>query len=447
MIIRNLKRSHRSGTEPQTLKSLYKHTNFEKYGKKDLNFNDRDFDILRVFFNFMLPPISGTRDKKTIIIAGTKGKGSTACFLAKLLFNSDTKIGLYTSPHIFKINERIKINDNPISNEEFDNYYNYIINKHKYFKNDFRGFSPSTFEILTIMAKLHFDQNSTDIDIFEVGLGGRYDAVNCLTDKRISVITSISLDHTNILGNTIDMIFFEKLGIARTNRPLFIGFQKYIDINDTQPALSQFTLFHYNRDFKIIGNKIFINGKKDICLNIIPWDHFPAYQGYNLALSSAVANYVNDTIFEQNKALFAKDFACECRYELFSYKGHKILLDGAHNADSLEGLLSEVWKKWRTFSKVLVFGCMKDKDIKGMLNVIHKYSPDRTIFQKVNSPRALDFSKGILDFRPLLKKFISNNINETLNIVSDNNTAQNNIIIITGSLYLCSEYRAFINNM
>lgn len=152
---------------------------------------------------------------KTIHIAGTNGKGSVSHLLASVLQESYYKVGLYTSPHLLDFRERIKINGIPINK-------NFIINfiaKYYFF---FESIHPSFFELTTSMAFLYFAEQAVDIAIIEVGLGGRLDCTNII-NPILSIITNISYDHTNILGNTLTKIAIEKAGIIKPNIPVVIG--------------------------------------------------------------------------------------------------------------------------------------------------------------------------------------------------------------------------------
>src|SRR5271168_3518206 len=152
---------------------------------------------------------------KCVLIAGTNGKGSTAATLAAILKEAGLKTALYTSPHLLRVNERIKINGEEISDETFAALFErVIVAGEKLVAAGALPMKPSFFEVLTAMAFLHFAQEKVDIAVLEVGLGGRLDATN-ITEPMVSVITDIELDHQQYLGNTIGEIAREKCGILR----------------------------------------------------------------------------------------------------------------------------------------------------------------------------------------------------------------------------------------
>jgi len=153
-----------------------------------------------------------------VLIAGTNGKGSTAATLASILKASGLRTGLYTSPHLVQINERIRINGLPISDSDFALYHDVVDRTCERLVSDGQlPWHPSFFEMLTAIAFEYFAQNKVDIAVLEVGMGGRLDATNVI-DPLVSVITDISLDHQNFLGNTVGEIAHEKAGIIRPGR-------------------------------------------------------------------------------------------------------------------------------------------------------------------------------------------------------------------------------------
>jgi len=155
------------------------------------------------------------KELKYIHIAGSNGKGSTASFIASILMEAGYKVGLYTSPHFVRFNERIRINGIEID----DNYIAGFINS---IEQIIEQEKPTFFEITTALAFKYFCDNKPDFVVLETGLGGRLDATNVI-DPLASVITSISLEHTNILGETLEKIAFEKAGIIKPGKPVFTG--------------------------------------------------------------------------------------------------------------------------------------------------------------------------------------------------------------------------------
>src|SRR5262245_8232129 len=151
----------------------------------------------------------------SVLIAGTNGKGSTAATLASILQASGLKTGLYTSPHLVRINERIRIHGSPIADDDFAGIHDLVDRTAERLVSEADlPWHPSFFEMLTAIAFEYFSREKVDIAVLEVGMGGRLDATN-VVDPRISVITDISLDHQRFLGNTLTEIASEKAGIIR----------------------------------------------------------------------------------------------------------------------------------------------------------------------------------------------------------------------------------------
>ena len=159
------------------------------------------------------------RSMKVIHVAGTNGKGSVCAFLSSMLTEGGKRTGLFTSPHLVKINERFQINNEPVSDEIFLNAYERVMKLVEEMQKD--GFyHPAYFELLFAIGMVIFEEAQVEYLILETGLGGRLDATNIVEKPVVTVITSISLDHTEILGDTIEEIAGEKAGIIKQNIPI-----------------------------------------------------------------------------------------------------------------------------------------------------------------------------------------------------------------------------------
>ncbi|WDU82176.1 bifunctional folylpolyglutamate synthase/dihydrofolate synthase [Caloramator sp. Dgby_cultured_2] len=157
---------------------------------------------------------------KVIHIAGTNGKGSTTTFISSILKEQGYRVGIYTSPYIERFTERIKINDEEIKEEEVAEYLDYLIPLIERVEKEGFG-KPTEFEIITAMAFKYFYDKNVDYVVLEVGLGGRFDATN-VVNPILTVITTISYDHMNVLGNTLSQIAYEKAGIIKEGVPLVL---------------------------------------------------------------------------------------------------------------------------------------------------------------------------------------------------------------------------------
>jgi dihydrofolate synthase/folylpolyglutamate synthase len=182
----------------------------------------------------------------TVHVGGTNGKGSTSAIIASILQTAGLKVGLYTSPHIVSFTERISINDKEITEDEIIK----LAGEVKDIVAQLEDFSPTFFEVVTAMALLHFKRENVDIAVVEVGMGGRLDATNIITPE-VSVITSISYDHSEFLGNTLKEIAHEKAGIIKRGIPVVTSYQEpeVMQVIREKAIEKDAALYVYGRDF------------------------------------------------------------------------------------------------------------------------------------------------------------------------------------------------------
>lgn len=312
---------------------------------------------------------------KCIHVAGTNGKGSTSSMLASILKESGYKVGLYTSPHLKDFRERIKINGVEITEE----YVVDFITKNKSF---FENKQLSFFEMTVGLAFSYFKENKVDIAIIEVGMGGRLDSTNIITPL-VSVITSIGLDHTQFLGNTLTSIATEKAGIIKEKTPVVIG--------------------SYSNETKIVFNQI-ANDKNapiyyatDIINKTYPSDLKGYYQESNqktvLQTLKVLKNISEFKISESNikKGLLnvVKNTGLKGRWQQIE-SNPKTICDTAHNKQGLEIVMKQIQdEKFDTLHFVL--GFVNDKNLDEILPLFPKKA--KYYFSKPNNLRALETSK------------------------------------------------------
>ncbi len=324
-------------------------------------------DNIKGFLQF----IGNPQEKlKTFHLAGSNGKGSTASFIASILEELNYKTGLYTSPHFVKFNERIQINGEFIPDDyvaKFINEFDDYITKHQL----------TFFEVTTAMAFKYFCENKVDYAVIETGLGGRLDATNVLNPLAV-VITSISLEHTEILGDTIAKIAGEKAAIIKPGGKVFTGRLS----NEAYEVVEKACTETKSRLFKISD---YVNEKESSIelyteeIEIDNWN-MPLkgfYQKYNAALAALV---VSKTLLADNPKAIShgiknviKNTRLQGRYEYYSQKPD-IIFDSAHNLEGVTSFLSEFGRSKEQYKKrILLFGVMKDKSIKHMLNNLKNY--------------------------------------------------------------------------
>ena len=295
--------------------------------------------------------------KKIITVAGTNGKGSTVSFLESILKKNNYNVGTFTSPHILRYNERIKINQKEIDDESLLDVFELIDKK--------RGSTTLTyFEFATLAAFYLFSKSNLDVAVLEVGLGGRLDATNII-DSDVSIITSIGIDHTEFLGSTIDSIALEKAGVMRP-------FKKSIFAQDKPPAVlfqyaknKSVNLLTHNNDYLVTRkDKSWDINYKNIKIDNIPNLKMIGDYQYNYAAASVIAlsEVLPDCISNSD---YIRGALCDTQISgRFQYlqKSPDIILDVAHNEDAAKSLSRNI--KNIGYKKIIaVLGILADKDV------------------------------------------------------------------------------------
>lgn len=331
---------------------------------------------------------------KCIHVAGTNGKGSSSHMLAAILQQSGYKTGLYTSPHLTDFRERIKINGKMIPK-------NHVIDFVKKYKEAFETIEPSFFEWTVGLALEYFSNEEVDVAVIEVGLGGRLDSTNIIMPKA-SLITNISLDHTNLLGDNLEKIGIEKAGIIKPRVPVVIS-QYQIETAPVFNAVARekkAPIEYADKNYKILDHKLkngflvtTIQDKKSETQTTYELDLTGNYQLKNLLGVLNVMDFISKAGFiiepdNVKKALkqVIKLTGLSGRWQKLSDKPLTIA-DTGHNEDGIKQLV-ENFKNVEHRTLHMVFGTVNDKDISKILSLLPK---DATYyFVKANIPRALD---------------------------------------------------------
>ena len=295
---------------------------------------------------------------KTIHLAGTNGKGSTAAILQSILRTAGLKVGLYTSPHLVSFNERIRVNGSPISND-------FIIDFMKKFNDDINEIESTFFETTTVLSLCYFYFKKVDVAIIETGLGGRLDSTNVL-NPNLSIITSIDMDHQNILGNTIEEIANEKAGIIKKNTPLITFKQpkKILDILRNRAKTLNTKIEIVVDPQKIVvdnfSTKFVINNKTFS----IPL--FGKHQAYNAALAIRSSNIFMGPLSYQMIKDGIKNTVWPGRFQLLNNK-LKIFYDVAHNSAGINTIRSTL-NSLNALEKIGLIILKEDKDVDQISN-------------------------------------------------------------------------------
>jgi dihydrofolate synthase/folylpolyglutamate synthase len=374
---------------------------------------------------------------KTFHIAGTNGKGSTASFMASILIEAGYKVGLYTSPHFVKYNERIRVNGEMIGDDYVREYVNSL--------NDYIDkYQPTFFEITTALAFKYFAEQNVDYAIIETGLGGRLDATNVI-NPIASVITSISLEHTEHLGNTIEQIALEKAGIIKPNTNVFLGTVP----REAEEAIKKKTvelgckLFQLNEFVESKSERVIVNLDKGI-FSIYFTPLRGNYQLYNCALAiktlNTCLNIRDGMIFRQGIANVLGNTGIEGRYEIIN-EFPRIIFDSAHNPESLATFLEEFARERSCYTeRVLLFAAMKDKAIPEMLKLAKPHF-DKIYVTKVNIDRSSKVEQLMVIAAQvgIKAKRVSNPIKFVTKFYKEGPAK---CLVVLGSMYLIGEIKA-----
>jgi dihydrofolate synthase/folylpolyglutamate synthase len=382
--------------------------------------------------------IGNPQDKlKTFHIAGSNGKGSTAAFIASILQELKFDVGLYTSPHFVHFNERVKINSLEIP----DDYISGFISAYEKEINDFQL---TFFEVTTALAFQYFYDRQVDYAVIETGLGGRLDATNVLNPLGI-IITSISKEHTQILGDTIEKIAFEKAGIIKKNSKVFTGIlpdaaadvikQKCEETGSELFLLNEYTLGK-DKKLELYTEEVEIDDWK------IPLKGY--YQIYNAALAAlAVTKTLDITKFhsvEHGLRNVIANTGIQGRYDYYK-TGPDIIFDSAHNPESVSNFITEFSKDEKKYNrKALLFGVMRDKAVDEMLNLVKDHFDEIHICQ-AKYDRALpveDLSE--IAGRLNIKTIIERNPGDYLR--NFEGREQKDCLVVMGSMYLIGDIKS-----
>lgn len=389
---------------------------------------------------------------KVIHVAGTNGKGSTVTFVSNILIEEGYRVGIYTSPHLERFTERIKINNEEIPEEdvavlieEIKEIIDIVIAE---------GYEhPTEFEIVTACALKYFDEKKVDFVVLEVGLGGRLDATN-VVKPLLSIITSISYDHTNILGDTIEKIAYEKAGIIKKNRPLVLYPQveeaervivkraEEMDSNtyyvkDTEWDVKEDTTKGIVFDVKI-KNRVY----RDLRIRMIN-----KYQVKNAITALMAIEVLRDLGYDiSDKAIYEglEKSIWPGRFEIYKEDPY-IVLDGGHNVQGIMELIFGLKKYFINKKIKIVFGVLKDKDYIKMVDELTKVCDD-FITVTPESFRALKAEdlKEVIEERG--KRAVAfDNMKEAVEFAINNKDYD--VLVFCGSLYMIGDVRRILNSI
>lgn len=382
-------------------------------------------------------------------IAGTNGKGSTATYIASILQQTGLKVGVYTSPHLVRFNERITVNGNEISNDDVVKAYEAVhavdIGKRK----------ATFFEIATAMGFYYFSQKQVDWAVIETGMGGRFDATNIITPK-VSVITNLSIEHTDYLGRTIAALAKEKGGIIKSRVPLVTAVSQPSGKSVLHNIANEKSapVYEFKKEFSIRKETgkatYFYNGihhKLNRLVKPLPGDH----QRENLSLALAACELIFDQFsskddrYQLTESLVKKGLSNAKWPGRLEYirENPLVIIDGAHNLHASKVLKKHLEKILGDRKLTLVIGILDDKPFEKMLgNLVPR--ADKIIVTQPKIDRSIE--------PDTLVKIINKVSQAPISTIKDVGAAvetaisqadQSDVICVAGSLYVAGEAKEF----
>jgi dihydrofolate synthase/folylpolyglutamate synthase len=437
-------------TYTDALNYLGQRTNFERTRPESIGADAFKLDRMRALLDELGNP---ERDVRCVHVAGSKGKGSVVEMTASCLTACGYATGVYTSPHLVDVRERIRINREMIGYTPFQRVCRKVAEAAEGVKR--KHGEVTYFEHVTAMALAYFAEQAVDIAVIEVGLGGRLDATN-LVQPEVTAITAIQLEHTAILGDTLALIAREKAGIFKPGIAAITIPQDPSVVEVFRDAAAK-----VNAPLQIIGTDIEFSSRFEASHDLGPharvclttprsaFEHLPVplkgeHQAHNCGLALAILDKLRDRGFDTPERKVAEGLSrtpCEGRMEILG-RSPRIVLDGAHTPDSIQCLMKAIGAHLRYDSMVAVFGCAADKDVKTMLARL-AMGADKVVFTKAaNNPRAMDPRELQRKFAEISPKMtmMAKTLPEALNLAS-HAVGRDDLICITGSFYIAGEAR------
>jgi dihydrofolate synthase/folylpolyglutamate synthase len=436
------------------LKYLFSQTDYEQMLRVRYNRDTFSLDRMRALAKSLGDP---HKKFKSVHVAGTKGKGSTTTMLASFLQSSGLKTGLYVSPHVCDVRERICVNGEMITQAALTR----LICRLEPVIEKMADQKPTFFEIFTAMAFLHFAEQEVDYAVIETGLGGRLDSTNIIEPEACG-ITSISYDHMHQLGGTLAEIAAEKAGIFKAGVPV-VSVPQVPEAKRVLRKIAQevgapllFTGEDIEFSFRVESSRT-QGCQTRICLTTpnSRFEHISIplmgeHQAINCGLALALLDQLKagGLKIDDAKAVEGlRDLGDRLpgRMELVS-KDPRILLDGAHNAASVQALMRAIGQNIPYDSMVVIFGCAADKDITGMMEQIAG-GGDKVIFTKSDTARAADpHDLGrMYEEKTGRVAQICPNLKDALRVALSA-VSREDLITVCGSFYLVGEAKKILQN-
>jgi dihydrofolate synthase / folylpolyglutamate synthase len=438
------------------LRFLNERTNYERMRPEKLGTDAFRLDRMRALLECLGEP---ERDVKCVHVAGSKGKGSTVEMTAACLAGCGYTTGVYTSPHLVHLRERVRINGECVTHAQFTALMSRVAGAAAAVE---AAHGPLTFfEVMTALSLLHFAEQAVDIAVIETGLGGRLDCTNVVTPE-VTAVTAIQLEHTQILGNSLPEIAREKAGIFKAGVPAVVAPQP-------EPVLAVFreVAGAVGAPLAVLGQDIEFTHRFEADPVLGPharvsvttprseYEHLPCpmkgeHQAVNCGLALAVLDRLTERGFECPPRKVAEGLAKTStlgRMELVC-TNPRILIDGAHTPESILCLVKSIGATLRYDSMVVIFGCASDKDLRGMLSRI-ALGADKIIFTRAaNNPRAVEpreMQRALAEISPKMSQ-VAKDLPSALTLAA-RAVGRDDMICVTGSFYLAGEAKKYVADL
>jgi dihydrofolate synthase / folylpolyglutamate synthase len=442
-------------TYDEALAFWYGRVNYERKVPQP---GDLKLDRMRALLHRLGDPHEKLR---TVHVAGSKGKGSTCAMLASVLRHAGYRTGLFTSPHLTDVRERIQVNGKLIGGDELAALMAEI--KPAVEDLEATGEPPTFFEVGTAVGFMHFLRQECDIAVVEVGLGGRFDSTNVLTPL-VSVITSISLDHTQMLGETVEQIAFEKAGIIKPGVPVVSGVTEPgpREVIERLAAERGAAVVQLGADFRVECPRppwhalvrlhgspprppvrephLYISQETTFDMSVaLSGEH----QAANAAIAVAAAETLTDfriTSDHMRQGISKVDWPARC--EWFKTQPRSIL-DCAHNVASAEALANTIRDTSLPRNRVLIFAASADKDIPGMFRVLAPHFRRFYLTRYQQSTRAVPPEQLAAMLPPEVERVLCPTPADAWRAAVADATAET-LVVIAGSVFLAGEIRPLL---
>lgn len=391
----------------------------------------------------------------SVLVAGTNGKGSVSAMLAQILILHDFRVGLFTSPHLVRVEERIQIGNKLIPPRSFCRWLTILRERIEQLIASKKLLSPPTyFELLTCLAFLYFEEQKVDMAVLEVGMGGRFDATN-VVEPSVSVITTISGEHKKFLGETLSQIAFEKAGIVKRGIPVVCGVEEG-EAHETIKKRAEELKAPFHAVFA--GKKSFITQKTDKVYSFVyrkgkkDYSFTPSLHGEHQGKNAAVAIAASEQLSKAWKRLEKKKIVSgvektkwEGRLEIVS-RNPLVILDGAHNEEGVRAL-KKYFEDFPSSPLILVFAIMRDKEIAKITDILFPWAKKiiltRFPYFRAALPEEIKKQAQSFQDRIVLEPDMNQAIDKALRTAGSQGC-----VLVAGSLYLVGEFkkRAMFSN-